>query len=553
MRVRHAVIVLAVAVVASLLTPPGEAQSRREGVIIGTNQEPDSLGAFSIMVAARVVENALFAAAAPFNDKWVRQPMMVEKLPSIKDGDWQVLPNKKMRVTWRLRRDFTWQDGRPVTAFDWRFSYGMFRNPLTPQVSRFILNKVDNVSIPNPNDPYTMVVQWNELWPFAGSLPFGQDYPLPMHILERPYLQDPGRLRAHPYFRMPVAHGPYRIVEWVAGSHITAEAYDRFALGAPKIKRITFRFILDNAVLMANQMAGSVDATENAGFDCEQLDQIEKRNPQIKAFYQEALSWERVDFNLDNEWLKDKRVRQAIAHAVDRAAMADLSCSGGRQPPAHGWLAPRHPAAHPNLKKYVFDQARARALLQEAGFTMGPDGVLRDPAGRRFEMTIMSTAGNSLREQVEQVMKEQLRQVGIDLRIDNRPASVFLGPIINRRQYPHMALYGSLFSPETLPFNRFHSSQIPTAQNNWEGDNRVGWRNAENDRIWEQAISELDEQKRNALLRRQQEIFAEELPSLPLFFRLSRTTAHRKLLGVRPTGLAGSYLAWNSWEWRWDE
>jgi peptide/nickel transport system substrate-binding protein len=180
------------------------------------------------------------------------------------------------------------------------------------------------------------------------------------------------------------------------------------------------------------------------------------------------------------------------------------------QPPAHGWLAPRHPAAHPNLKKYAFDQARARALLQEAGFTMGPDGVLRDQAGRRSEMTIMSTAGNSLREQVEQVMKEQLKQVGIDLRIDNRPASVFLGPIINRRQYPHMALYGSLFSPETLPFNRFHSSQIPTAQNNWEGDNRVGWRNAENDRIWEQAISELDEQKRNALLRRQQEIFAED-------------------------------------------
>jgi peptide/nickel transport system substrate-binding protein len=304
---------------------------------------------------------------------------------------------------------------------------------------------------------------------------------------------------------------------------------------------------------MANQMAGSVDATENAGFDCEQLDQIEKRNSQIRAFYQEALSWERVDFNLDNEWLKDKRVRQAIAHAMDRAAMADLSCSGGRQPPAHGWLAPRHPASHPNPKRYAFDQARARTLLQEAGFTMGSDGVLRDPAGRRFEMTIMSTAGNSLREQVEQVMKEQLKQVGIDLRIDNRPASVFLGPIINRRQYPHMALYGSLFSPETLPFNRFHSAQIPTVQNNWEGDNRVGWRNAENDRIWEQAISELDEQKRIALLRRQQEIFAEELPSLPLYFRLSRTTAHRKLLGVRPTGLAGSYLAWNSWEWRWDE
>lgn len=165
-----------------------------------------------------------------------------------------------------------------------------------------------------------------------------------------------------------------------------------------------------------------------------------------------------------------------------------------------------------------FDQARARQLLAEAGFTPGPDGFLGDSTGRRLEITIMSTAGNALREQIEQVIKEQLTQVGMDLRIDNRPASVFLGPVINRRQFPHLALYGSLFSPETLPISRFHSSKIPSAANNWEGDNRAGWRNAENDRLWEQMISELDEKKRMALFRRQQEI-------LPRICRASRSTS----------------------------
>ena len=545
---------LLVAVLAlPVLALSADAQGRRESAVIGTSQEPDLLGPFSIMVAASVVQNAVFAYAAPFNDKWVRQPMMVEKLPTIKDGDWVILPGNRMRVTWRLKRGFTWHDGQPVTALDWRFTYGMLRNPQTPQVSRFVLKKVDNVLVSNPADPYTLVVQWNELFPFAGSEPFGHPYPLPRHILERPYLQDPTRLKAHPYWRAPVAAGPYRFVEWVAGSHITLEAYDKFPLGVPRIKRVTIRFILDNTVLQANQIAGTVDATDNAGVDCDAMEQIEKRNPQIVAHYREALSWERVDFNLDNEWLKDRRVRHAIAHAIDRAALAELSCSGGRQPPAHGWLAPRHPASHPNLRKYAFDQARARQLLTEAGFTMGLDGILRDPSGKRFEMTIMSTAGSAVREQTEQVMKEQLKQVGIDLRIDNRPASVFLGPIINRRQFPHMALYGSLFSPETLPISRFHSSQIPSAANNWEGDNRGGWRNAENDRLWEQMISELDEKKRITLFRRQQEIFAEDLPSLPLYFRLSRTTSHKKIANVKPTGLAGSYMLWNSYDWRWDD
>ncbi len=516
-------------------------------------QEPDRLGLFSIMDAAGAVENAVFASIAPFTDRWRRMPVMVEKLPTLKDGDWVILPNNKMKVTWRLRRGFTWHDGRPVTALDWRFTYGMLRNPLTPQISRFILSKVENVLVPQPGNPYTMVVQWNELWPFAGSAPFGGPYPLPRHLLDAAYLKDPARLPAHPYGRAPVGHGPYRFVEWVPGSHITLEAYDRFPLGAPRIRKVIFRFLLDSTVLQANQITGSVDATAINGFDCLAMEQIERRNPQIRGNFREGMSWERIDFNLDNEWLRERRVRQAIAHAVDRTAIADLTCSGGRQPVAHSWLTPRHPASNSSVKKYGYDPARARALLAEAGFTSGPDGILRDASGKRVEMTIMTIAGNATREQIEVVMKEQLREVGIDLRIDNRPGSVFLGPILNRRQFPHMALYRSGFTPESIPFNRFHSSQIPRSENNWEGDNRAGWRNAENDRLWEQLITELDERKRIALLRRQQEIFAEDLPSLPLFFALNLTTSHRALQGVRPTGLQGAFLPWNIWEWRWDQ
>ena len=538
---------------ATLAGPVTAAPGGRDTVVIGMAQEPDRLGAFSIMVAAAVVEHALFAQAAPFTERWVRMPVMVEKLPSLKDGDWVLLPNNKMKVTWRLRRGFSWHDGRPVTALDWRFTYGMFRNPQTPQVSRFILNKVDNVLVPNPADPYTIVVQWNELYPFAGSLPFGGSFPLPRHLLEGAYLKDPDRLPAHSYWRAPVGHGPYRFVEWVPGSHITLEAYDRFPLGAPKIKRVTFRFILDTTVLQVNQITGALDATENTGFDCQAAEQIERRNPQIAVQFREAMRWERIDFNLDNEWLRDRRVRQAIAHAIDRAAIADLSCPGGRQPVAHAWLPPRHPGYNPNVKKYEHDPARARALLAEAGFTPGPDGILRDRNGKRAEMTIMTTAGNALREQIELIIKDQLKDVGIDLRLDNRPTSVFLGPIVSRRQFPHMALYLSNFSPESMPFGRFHSSQIPSAENNWSGDNRAGWRNAENDRIWEQLASELDERTRIRLLRRQQEIFAEDLPSLPLYFALRLTTTHKALRGIRPTGLVDSYLTWNIWEWRWEQ
>ncbi len=545
--VRVNVVVLAV-VLAVMALPTAGSSAQRDTVVIGMAQEPDILGEFSIMTAERVIRNALWGFVAPFTEKWARIPQMVEQIPTIKGGDWQLLPNKKMRVTWKLKRGFTWHDGQPVTALDWRFSYGMLRNPQTPQVSRSILRKVDNILVPNPDDPYTLVVQWNELYPFANTSPFDFQNVYPRHILESAYLKDPTKLKAHPYWRAPVANGPYKFVEWVSGSHITVEADDHWPLGKPAVKRITFRFILDSTILQANVIAGTVDGTEVGNFGIDQMVEIERRNPKVTTYFTEALRWERIDFNLDDEWFKDKRVRQALAYGIDREGIV-RTLFLGKQPVAHSWLAPRHPAYSPNVKKYPYDVARAKALLAEAGFTPGPDGILRDRNGKRFEISFMTTAGNSAREQFQQIVKEQLKQVGIDVRIDNRPASVFLGEIVPKRRYPQLAMYNSTFSPETTGYSRFHSSQIPSPQNNWEGDNRVGWRNAEVDKLMDQIIAELDEAKRVALLKRQQEILAEELPSLPLFFGLSLNTMRKDVRNVKPTGLSGTYLPWNAWQW----
>ena len=548
----RAAVVLTVAALALAVTPAAQAQ-RKDSLVLAMAQEPDILGPMGVMAAAGVIHSMVLGDITPFNEKWQRLPLMVEKFPTLKDGDWQVLPNNKMRVTWKLKRGFTWHDGTPVTALDWRFTYGMMRNPQVPSIARFVLNKVDNILVPDVNDPYTMVVQWNERWPFAGSQPFGQRYVLPRHILERPYLSNPAQLKAQPYWRLPVGSGPYKMTEWVPGSHMSFEAYDKYAAGSPAIKKMTLRFILDSTVLQANVISGGADATDINNFSCLQMEQIGQRNPRVEAHHREAMTWERIDFNHDDAWLKDKRVRQAIGHALDRKAIAEVSCAGGRQPVAHSWLAPGHPAADQNVKKYEYDMAKARGLLAEAGLRPGSDGILRDRAGQRVEMVISTTAGNSIREQVEQIIKDQLRQVGIEVRIENRPASVFFGTYTTRRQFPHMALYASVFTPEDVPSDRFHSNEIPSQANSWSGNNRVGWRNVENDKIWEQIIAELDVEKRTALLKRQQEVFAEDLPSLPLYFRLDLTTYPKAMRNVKPVGLGSYYISWNAWEWRWGD
>jgi peptide/nickel transport system substrate-binding protein len=530
---------------ASNITPhPAEAQ-RSDTIVIGVAQEPDTfIGAFSGTFVSFVLLTPLFVSMVERNDQGKLVPRLVEKIPSIKDGDWEILPGRKMRITYRFKKGYTWHDGRPVTALDASWTYLMLRNPRSPTVSRFVLRKIDHMAVPDPSDPYTLTVQWSELYPLAHL-----GHPVyPRHVMEREYLSNPAGLRAHQQARTPVGNGPYRFVEWNPGSHVTMEAYDGFPEGRAKTRRLVWRFLLDSSALQAAVLAGQLDVTTVPNFlSTEQMAQIERRNPQITTHYLPGLNWNHILLNLENEWLRDKRVRQALAHAIDREALVRL---GARPTPvAHTYLPPGHEGHHPRVAQYDYNPARARQLLIDAGFAPGPDGVLRDRNGSRLELTFMTTAGFPPRERIQLIVKDQLGAVGIEVKIDNRPASVLFGQVLRRRQF-QMVLITSILSPAFLPYFFWHSNQIPAPANNLEGLNSSGWRNAENDRLLDQIAEELDTAKRVQLLRRQQELWAEELPAIPLFFSLSLHTSKKALKGIKP-GVTGDIL-WGLEHWEWD-
>jgi peptide/nickel transport system substrate-binding protein len=528
-----------------LVFPDPAPAQRNDTVVIGMAQEPDTLiEDFSSMGATGAVLNSMFVWMVEREPQGHLVPRLIEKIPTVKDGDWAILPGKKMRVTYRFKRGYTWHDGRPVTALDASWTYLMLRNPRTPTGTRFILKKIDNMSVPDVNDPYTLVVQWNELYPFAN---IGHTI-YPRHVMEREYLTDPSKLRAHRQARAPVGNGPYRFVEWVPGSHITLEAYDRFSEGAPKIRRQVWRFILDSNVLQANVVAGRVDVTVINNFSIDQMVEIERRAPHTTLRFLPSFTVEQIRINMDNEWLRDKRVRQALIHVINRVEIS-RRLFYGKQPVTHTWLPPGHEGHNPNVHQYAHDPARARHLLTEAGFTPGPDGILRDRSGKRFELVIMTTAGYAVREQVQLIMREHLKTVGIDLKIDNRPASVLFGQIYRRRQFPHLIMFATRWDLLTLGNADWHSSQVPTPTNNFEGRNVSGWRHDENDRLLDQIAGEVDATRRVQLLRRQQEIWVEELPAIPLWFLVSPVTSKKTLKNVAPDIYGGILWKPDRWEW----
>jgi len=201
-----------------------------------------------------------------------------------------------------------------------------------------------------------------------------------------------------------------------------------------------------------------------------------------------------------------------------------------------------------DVRTYPYDPQRAIALLEDAGYDRIVDGVRQDAAGRSLSFEIMTTAGDRTRELVQQVLQAQWNEVGIDVRIRNQPARVFFGQTVRRREYTGMAMYAWLSAPESVPLTTLHSSQIPSEANNYSGQNSPGWRNQEVDELITAIERELDRDTRKAMWKRLQDLYAEEVPVLPLYYRADVFILPPWLDGVRPTGhLNTSSLEVETW------
>ena len=184
--------------------------------------------------------------------------------------------------------------------------------------------------------------------------------------------------------------------------------------------------------------------------------------------------------NLDNPILADIRVRQALLYAHRPARSWWISCSRAcsRVPTADSFVSPlQHPVCAPRAAALITASTcrRARALLAEAGWTPGDDGICKNAAGDRLSMAFVTTAGNRLRELQQQVMQSQWKcRICVEVRIKNEPARTFFGESLKQRSFGGMAMYAWTFGVSHPPRQTLASDQIPTAANGWGGGNYHG-------------------------------------------------------------------------------
>ncbi len=536
------------------LAGPAVAQPR-DTLTIGITQYPATWHPnIEPMAAKGYVEGFTLRPLTAYDADWRLTCLLCETLPTLENGlaQRETTPDGKpgLRLTYRLRAGAAWADGRPVTAEDLRFAWEAGRQAETGfGPAEFYRSAYELIVV----DARTVILRLDKVtFDFASM---GDFQPLPAHLERERWRADPRGYRTRTAYDTESTNpglwnGPYRVAALTPGASVTLERNQHWNGDAPAFRRITIRTVENTAALEAQLLAGQVDMVAGElGLPLEQATALERRAANRFRFaYRPGLIFEHIDMRLDAPGLSDRRVRQALLHGADRAQIV-ARLFEGKQTVADTMVNPLDGVADPDVRRYPHDPARANALLEEAGFTRGPDGIRRNAAGERLAFDLMTTAGNRGREQVQQVLQGMWRQVGVEVRIRNETPRVFFGETVSHRRYTGLAMYAWISAPESVPRSTLHSEEIPTAARNWSGQNTGGYRNAEMDALIEALPQELDRDKRRALWRRLQAIYAEELPSLPLFFRSDAHIWPQWLDGVRPTGHQDASSHWVT-EWR---
>lgn len=535
----------------ALVASPAQA---KDELVVALTQMPGTWNpVISSMLAKSLIANMTARPLTAYDADWKLVCLACTELPTVENGKARVidLPDGKkgMEIDVELR-DLRWGDGVPVTTKDVAFTLEVGKHPLSGVASSEGYKRVLKLDIKDDRR-FTMTIDRVTFDYNSSALLL-----LPAHIEKPIFEANPAEYRNKTAYDTQstnpgLAFGPYRIVEIVPGSRITLEQNSTWTGEKPYFKRIVVKIIENTAALEANLLSGGVDyVLGELGLSLDQAIAFEKRHgAKYDVIYKPALIWEHIDVNLDNKLLADKRVRQAMLLAIDRKAISE-KLFDGKQPIAHGGISDLDPMFSPTARQYNYDPAAAKKLLDDAGFSTIRNNVRQNAAGERLSIELGTTAGNRVRELVAQVIQSQLRQVGIEARIKADPPRLFF-EVMNRRNYGGLGMYAWVQRPGGVPRSTLHSKEIPTAENGWSGQNYPGYANPQMDKALDDAERELDVDKRRAFFAEIQKLAADDLPSLPLFFRVDPFVIPKALKGVTPTGTLNSSTLWIE-QWRWE-
>lgn len=532
--------------------PVFAAQPARKRIVIHGERQVTSLGYHN----RRETEHVSMVDAGLVTQNPVtleRVPILAEELPSVKKGTWKIDPKKKTMVTvYKLRPGLKWHDGKPYTSKDFEFGWQIAKHPEFPMPDRMVPELISKIETP---DDRTLVIHWNDLYNEAYAIQYTHVRAFPRHLLLDAF--NGGDMKAFanlPFWNKNfIGAGPYRVVEWDGGTRMELEAFKDFALGRPKIDRVTYKTVEDTNTNLAAVLAGEVDLCMRStiSFDGAMILREQWEKPGKGKIHISPASWTWLNLSRDNPWFSDVKVRRALLHAIDRDALVQ-NVFKGEKVVSHLPLSrvrKTYKKALATATIYKYDPERAKKLLAEAGWKPGADGVLMNAKGERMDFEFRVTAERRDHEQSQAIIADYWKKIGARTTIKNLPNRL-LNSAENRNRWPGAFIGSHNVTVEEWQ-ERFHSNNIPTAENKFAPENVSGWNDPRKDAILDELNSIITPTRSEQLQLEFLKMFTDVLPHLPLYYSPEVLAVKRGLTGITPRQESGGQnsSSWNMAQW----
>ncbi len=502
---------------------------------VGIQSEPKNLNP---ILASNTTDNALtrlvFDVLVSADAKGNPVPVLAAQVPTIQNGG---ISNDGLTITYKLRPNVKWHDGQALTSKDVKFSYQAVMNPANNTTSRRGYDLVKSIDTPNAT---TVVFHMKQRFaPAINTLFAESDNPItivPEHLLSK--YPD---LNQIPFNTQPVGSGPFKLAQWQHGDHMTFVANDHYFLGKPRLSKIVVHIIPDENTEVNELKTHDLDWMFEASTATYKF---LKTMPDINTHLVPHNGYEGIQLNTSRPLLKDRRVRQAIAYAIDRNALVDKLTYGSAKLatedlPDFMW------AYNPTVKVYPYDPQRAKQLLSDAGWKPGPGGILMKNGEKLSLLLVSNGITNATRRQASVLVQAMLKQVGIDVEVKTYPGAVLFAPageggILQLGKFD-LGLSGWFAGLDPDDSSNFICSMVPPG-----GYNYTRYCNKQMDSAQQEALTKFDQPSRKAAYAKIESLLADDMPQLFFWWPRQAQPVNPDLRNFDPNPVTET---WNAYQW----
>ncbi len=467
------------------------------------------------------------------------EPQLLEKLPELASTDPQ-------KVKYQIKKGMTWEDGTPVTADDVQATLDQVLNENNDIVSRIGYDKVKDGKLSEISaDKLGFTIEFTEVYAPWRDLFTGASQP----IMKKAAMEGKD-FNTFLNDALPFASGPFQLTKYNKGSDVTLERNPKYGGKAAYLDKIVFRVIETVEAQMKSLDAGEIQVMHPQP----QTELVEQLKRMDGIYYQirNGPTWEHIDFNNEDPQLAGTEVRQALVYMLDRRVV-NTRIAKPTDPKSvvleNVIYVVNQKQYEEHWQIYKQDLKKADELLKGAGYAKGPDGVWQK-GGQRLSFTIGTTAGNKARELTEEILVQQWKKGGVEVKVENAPKDEFFERVPGC-QY-QIALFAYIAGPDPSGANSiYRDDQIscPGPGGGVEGgQNSTAYKNKKVTDLLIQTDGELDPTKRAALYNQVDDEIAKDPPTLPLFQKPTILVGRKDVKGLdeNPT-IQGP--TWNADEW----